>query len=155
MSKDQKQAKLEKILGGGIDIPWVGRFTLGHTWREASEEERKRYLKEYQSFWVKHYASRFAEYTGGSYKITGTDEDDGQYTVRMTMTGTEDNRDVAVEYKLHLDENKQLKIYDVVVENVSMIATQRAEFASVISNKGLDYLIDQLAHRSLDVNNPS
>jgi len=155
LSKEQKQSKLEKILGGGVDIPWVGRFTLGHTWREATEDQRKRYLKEYESFWVKHYASRFAEYSGGDYKITGIEEDDGQYTVKMTMTSTEDHKDVQVEYRLHLDDAKQLKIFDVVVENVSMITTQRAEFASVVSNKGLDYLIDQLAHRSLEVNNPS
>jgi phospholipid transport system substrate-binding protein len=154
LSKDKKEARLEKIFSSGVDIPWVGRFTLGSAWRVATEAQRRRYLKEYENFWVKHYASRFADLSGGDYKITGASEDEddpGHYMVSMVMTSAEDHKDVEVDYRVHLTADHQLKIFDVVVEGVSMINTQRSEFASVITNNGLDYLIDQLAHRTLAV----
>ena len=39
-------------------------------------------------------------------------------------------------------------VFDIIVEGVSMITTQRSEFSSVITNKGMDYLITQLANKS-------
>jgi len=154
-SKEQKELKLEKLFSGSVDIPWVGRFTLGRYWREATEDQRSRYLKEYENFWVTHYAGRFAEYSGGSFTITGaSQDDDGQYIVNMVMVSAEDHQDVQVEYHVHMDAANQFKIYDVVIEGVSMITTQRSEFASVVASKGLDYLIDQLASRSLEVSSP-
>src|SRR5262249_10124774 len=147
LSKEAKEAKLEKIFSSGVDIPWVGRFALGPGWREASEVARSKYLKSYENFWVQHYASRFADLSGGEYKITAAsaDEDDqSHYTVSMVMTSAEDHKQVQVDYRVHLNAAHQLKIYDVVVEGVSMITTQRSEFSSVLTNHGLDYLIEQL-----------
>lgn len=156
VSKEQKEARLEKLFSGSVDIPWVGRFTLGHYWREATDAQRSHYLKAYEDFWVTHYARRFAEYSGGSFKITGASQDeDGEYTVTMTMTSAEDHQDVQVEYHVHVGSSGRLQIYDIVVEGVSMITTQRSEFASVVGSKGLDYLIDQLANRTLEVGEKS
>jgi len=150
-SKKQKQTKLEKIFSGNVDIEWVGRFVLGLHWRTATPEQRKRYLKEYEGFLVSHYAGRFAEYTGGSYTILSAVEDEpGQFIVSMKMLSP-DNQEVLVDYRLHNTGTGKLQIFDVVVEGVSLITTQRSEFASVVDGKGLDYLTAQLAKRTLEV----
>ncbi len=149
-TKATKKTQLEKIFSSHVDMPWVGRFALGRFWRQASDAQRTRYLKEYQSFLLSNYASRFAEYSSGTYKINGaTDDGDGQFTVSMEMASNEGSQPVQVEYKLHAGQNNTLQLFDIVVEGVSMIQTQRSEFASVLSQKGLDYLIEQLANKSM------
>src|SRR5579872_4761778 len=65
----QKQKALEKIFSGSVDFPWVGRFVMGRFWREATDDQKARYLKEYQKFLILHYTSRFTEYTSGSFKV--------------------------------------------------------------------------------------
>jgi len=149
-TKETKKQALEKIFAAQVDIPWVGRFVLGRFWRDATPAQRSNYLKEYKSFLLANYATRFAQYSSGTYKITSaTDDGDAQYTVSMTMAGADQSQPVQVDYKIHVMEDGKLRLFDVVVEGVSMITTQRSEFASVLGQKGLDYLIQQLANKSL------
>ncbi|MFW0777688.1 MAG: MlaC/ttg2D family ABC transporter substrate-binding protein [Rickettsiales bacterium] len=149
LSKDSKQKKLEKIFSSNVDIPWVGRFVMGRYWRKATDKQKKDYLKAYEDFVVSHYAARFAEYSGGKFNITETrDAGDDEYTVSMEMLNDDNSEPVYVDYKVR-NEKGRFKVFDVIVEGVSMITTQRSEFSAVIGNKGIDTLIDKLANKTL------
>lgn len=148
LDKDTKQKKLERVFAKSVDIPWVGKFVLGRYWRQASEQQRNRYVDEYRSFIITHYTSRFAKYSGGDFKITGSKPDgNGQYVVSMEITPPKEDQPILVDYRVHPGKNG-LQIFDVIVEGVSMITTQRSEFNSVLANKGIDGLISQLAKKS-------
>lgn len=151
LNKRQKQAKLDKLFSDNVDFPWVGRFVMGRYWREATDAQKKRYLKEYQKFLILHYTSRFTEYTSGDFKVTGSEDDgDGEFTVSMQIKPgdqSDNGQPILVDYRVR-HEGGGFKIFDVIVEGVSMITTQRSEFASVIDKGGIDYLIGQLAAKS-------
>lgn len=148
-SKPQRQAKLNRLFADNVDFPWVGRFVMGRYWREATDSQKARYLKEYQKFLILHYTSRFTEYTSGDFKVTGSEDDgNGEFTVSMRIKpGDQNGQPILVDYRVRR-EDAGFKVFDVIVEGVSMITTQRSEFASVISQGGIDYLIRQLAARS-------
>lgn len=149
LTKPQKQAKLETIFSTNVDIPWVGKFVMGRFWKQATPEQQKNYLKEYQKFVITHYASRFAEYSGGKFNITGTKDDgNGEFTVSMQMIGDKGAEPVLVDYRVR-SAGGSFKVFDVIVEGVSMITTQRSEFGAVLSDKGVDYLINKLATKSI------
>lgn len=155
LSKEKKKAQIEQLFRESVDIAWVGRFVLGRFWRQATDEQKAHYLKEYESFLVSHYASRFTDYTGGSFKLTGArDDGDNEFTVNMQIQGDTDSKPVLVDYRVRLSDKKGFKVFDVIVEGVSMITTQRSEFASVVGNKGIDYLIARLADKSLSLPAP-
>lgn len=148
-NKQQKQAKLETIFSTNVDIPWVGRFVMGRFWKQATPDQQKRYLSEYQKFIITHYASRFAEYSGGKFNITGTKDDgNNEFTVSMEMIGDKAAEPVLVDYRVR-GNGGSFKVFDVIVEGVSMITTQRSEFGSVLNDKGVDYLIGKLASKSI------
>jgi len=150
LSKEQKQAKLEKIFANSVDFQWVGRFVMGRFWRQATDQQKTRYLAEYEKFLLLHYTSRFTDYTSGSFKVTNfRDDGDNEYTVSTQMASAEANNGepLLVEYRVR-KEDRGYRIFDVIVEGVSLLATQRSEFSSVISSKGIDYLIDQLVVKS-------
>lgn len=151
LTKEKKQDKLNKIFADNIDFNWVGRFVMGRYWRQATDDQKTRYLKEYQNFIILHYTSRFVEYTGGKFKITSTrDDGDGEFTVSMQMQSENDKgaEPVLVDYRVRKADKGAFKIFDVIVEGVSMLATQRSEFGSVIANNGIDHLIELLAAKS-------
>ncbi len=149
LSKEVKQSKIEKLFRENVDIAWIGKFVLGRFWRQASDEQKKSYMKEYETFLVHNYATRFTDYTSGSFKITDAKSDgDDEFTVSMQIKADDGgNEPVMVDYKIRSDKGHKnnFVVYDIIVEGVSMITTQRSEFTSVISNKGMDYLISQLA----------
>lgn len=153
MNKEVKRKKIEQIFRDNVDIAWVGRFVLGRFWRQTTEEQKKRYLKEYETFLVRHYATRFTDYSGGSFKIIGSHADgDGEFIISMQIkSGDAGSEPVSVDYRVRADgksHKNNFVIFDIIVEGVSMITTQRSEFASVVTNKGIDYLITQLASKS-------
>lgn len=146
LSKDQKQAKLESIFSANVDFPWVGKFVMGRFWREATDDQKARYLKAYEKFLIIHYTSRFTDYTSGSFKVTANaDDGDNEFTVDTQMQADEPNsQPVLVVYRVR-KETQGYRIFDVIVEGVSLITTQRSEFSSLLNTKGIDYLIDQLS----------
>jgi ABC-type transporter MlaC component len=53
------------------------------------------------------------------------------------------NPSVFVDYTVRQD-GKAYKVIDIAVEGISLRATQRTEFNSIVSSKGTDYLISAL-----------
>lgn len=149
--KTARQQKLERLFAENVNIPWVAKFVMGRHWRDATDAQKKRYLQEYERFVLHHYASRFTDYTSGSFSITGVrDDGDGEFTVNMSLkdAANSNSEPVYVNYRVRKEGGK-FHIFDVIVEGVSMITTQRSEFSSVIARRGTDYLIEQLANKSI------
>lgn len=142
-----RQGQLETLFKQSVDIPWVGKFVLGKYWKQATPEQQKNYMAHYETFVIKHYTSNFAEYTNESFKVTNVrDDGDNEYTLstEIVRPGKEN---VFVDYRMR-ESGKSYKIFDIIVEGVSLITTQRSEFGSVVAREGMDHLIDQLAKRS-------
>ncbi|MGE0754071.1 MAG: phospholipid-binding protein MlaC [Alphaproteobacteria bacterium] len=153
VEKDTKKTQLKSLFARNVDIKWVGKFVMGRYWRKATQEQQTRYLNEYEQFILGHYAERFTEYTSGDYNITGYENSgDGEYLVSMEMInpGKPNEAPVLVDYRVRQNGNNFM-VFDVIIEGVSMITTQRSEFASVISRNGIDYLIDQLANKTMKI----
>ena len=151
-NKAQKQPQLEAIFSKYVDIPWVARFVMGRYWRQATETQKEQYVKEYRGFVLSHYSENFVNHSQGSFNVGPSRPDERGYTmVLMTITAP-GQPDVLLDYRLTKQPDGNFKIVDVVVEGVSLITTQRSEFASVIERNGIDYLISQLSHRTTQAN---
>jgi phospholipid transport system substrate-binding protein len=147
LSKTGKQRRLEDLFTTRVDVEWVARFVLGKYWRTASEEQQKAYLDNYRRFVVSHYSDRLTDYNEQQYTIKSVRaENDKEYVVSMEIINPGE-ANVLLDYRVR-DTDTGYKIYDIIVEGVSMITTQRSEFDSVISRNGLDYLIDALAKKA-------
>ena len=103
LSKAAKNQKLEQLFRKNVDTEWIGRFVLGRFWRQITDDQKKRYFSEYDNFLVRQYATRFTDYSGGSFVITGgKDEGDNEFLISMQITSNEpDGKPVLVDYKVH------------------------------------------------------
>ena len=142
-----RQAELEKLFTKSVDVPWVARFVLGKYWREATPAQQKAYLERYQGFLVKHYTSKFADYAGETFTITNVKEDgDNEYTLTMDIARPH-AEDIVVDYRLR-EAGGSYKIFDIIVEGVSLITTHRSDFSAYVSQQGLDALIAELDRKT-------
>lgn len=148
MDLAQKDTALKQIFEGNIAIDWVGRFVLGRHWRTATEPQKQAYLASYKAFIINSYVNRLKEYSGEKFNILqGRDIGEGQYMLSTEILRPGNQANVLVDYKIR-DEDGRYMIFDIVVEGVSLISTQRSEFDSVVGRKGLDFLIQQLAAKA-------
>jgi len=143
--KDQKQAQLRQMFSDNVDMEWMGKFVSGQGWRQATGDQRNRYMQAYKQYLLARYTTNFADYTGSKYTITDVkDEGEGEFTVNMQIkTPGQQQQNTLAGYRVH-SENGQFKIIDIIIEGVSLITTQRSDFSSVLQQKGMDGLISAI-----------
>ncbi len=138
---------LEAVFTRYVDIEWVGQFVLGRHWKEAKPEQQQRFLSAYRSFMVGSYTTRLRDYSGDDYTVSAPrTAGEGRSALTMKVKRAQ-GAPVVIDYKIRKS-GDGYKIYDLVVEGISLITTQRSEFDSVVSQNGLDFLIDALVKKS-------
>ncbi len=147
MSDQAKASALEAIFLKNVDFDWVAKFVLGRHFRAATPAQQTDYIAAYKPFLIKNYVARLTKYTGQSYKITGTKQtSDGASLVSMQLVDP-NGPPVLVDYRV-IGRPGAFKVSDIVVEDVSLITTQRAEFNAFVSKNGLPALIDALKKKA-------
>jgi phospholipid transport system substrate-binding protein len=145
-AQPQRKADFSKLFTEDFDVPAIGKFVLGHYWREATPEQQQEYLRVFGQYVVAIYADRFSNYQGEEFKVLGSkSEDGGTATVTSQIVRPSGGQPIHIDWRVAL-EGGGYKIIDVKADNLSMSVTQREEFASVISQHGgnVQGLIDEL-----------
>jgi phospholipid transport system substrate-binding protein len=136
-------AALQRTFAQYVDVQWVSQFVLGRHGRNASAQQKEDFVVAYKDFMVHSYAARLKNYAGETYKITSQRAlEVGKSELRMEVA-RKGQSPIIIDYKVHKVDGAY-KIYDMVVEGISLITTQRSEFDAVIERKGLDALIAAL-----------
>ena len=118
-----------------FDVPDIARFVLGRYWRVITPAEQQEFIRLLTDYIALVYANRLAEYSGETLRVIGTrPAPDGQL-VSSEIIRTNGQPPAHVDWLL-TPQSGTYKINDVRVEGVSMAATQRSEFASVIQRNG-------------------
>jgi len=149
LSRDQALQRFRNLLYQGFDVPYIGRFVLGRHWNQATPQQQNEYQKLFEQLIVKTYADRFVEYSGETFKITGSQPAGEADSMVSTQIVRPNGPPVNVEWRVRKRDGGQYKIIDVAVEGVSMGVTQRSEFNSVVQQNGgrIDGLLQALRQK--------
>jgi phospholipid transport system substrate-binding protein len=130
----ERLARFRQLFQADFDGPGIARFVLGRYWRSASEEEQQEYLKLFEDYVVFVYGTRLSSFSGETLKVRGT-RTDGNGTIVSSDIISPGDAPIKVDWRL-VTEDGAFKINDVIIEGISMMVTQRSEFASVIQRHG-------------------
>jgi phospholipid transport system substrate-binding protein len=131
----ERLARFRHLFRADFDGPAIARFVLGRYWRSASEEERQEFLKLFEDYVVYVYGTRLSDFNGETFRVRGS-RTDGDATIVSTDVFTAGaNAPIKIDWRL-VAENGGFKITDVIIEGISLMVTQRSEFASVIQRHG-------------------
>src|SRR5437899_7089371 len=134
-TQPQRAARFRELLREDFDVPGIGRFVLGRYWNTATEEQRAEFIKLFEDYIALAYATRLAEYSGETFKVTGSRPDADGAIVSSQILRPAGAAPVKVDWRV-TGRNGAYKINDVSVDGISMAVTQRSEFASVIQHNG-------------------
>jgi len=130
----ERLVRFRELFQSAFDGPGIARFVLGRYWRTASQDEQQEFLKLFEDYVVFVYGTRFASLNGETLKIRGSRAGENGVIVATEMISPGE-APVKIDWRLITD-NGVFKINDVVIEGISMMVTQRSEFASVIQRHG-------------------
>jgi phospholipid transport system substrate-binding protein len=131
----ERVSRLRGMLTEAFDVPGIGRFVLGRYWRVASESERAEYLKLFEDFIVQTYVQRFNDFAGAQLRVLQTRAGQDGELIATLEAGLPGRTPARFDVRMRRD-NTAFKIFDVIVEGISMSVTQRDDFAAVIQRNG-------------------
>ena len=130
-----RQERFRQLFHADFDCPGIARFVLGRYWRDASEEEQRDFVKLFEEYVVFVYTARLSNFGGQDFKIRGSRSDGDGVMVSTDVFSPGGSSPLKIDWRL-VSDNGTYKINDVIVEGVSMLVTQRSEFASVVQRNG-------------------
>jgi phospholipid transport system substrate-binding protein len=145
----QKAIKLaeEKILPY-VDFEEATRLAVGRGWPQATPEQKKQLVQEFRNMLVRTYSNAIGAYEGQTMKVLPSRVKPGETeaTVRNQFIRP-GAKPVLLDYSMRKTP-AGWKIYDIVVEGVSLVLTYRSEFDAVVKQDGIDGLIKRLAQKN-------
>jgi phospholipid transport system substrate-binding protein len=148
LTDGQREERMRDLLRDAFAVDAVGRFVLGRYWQTATAQQQQEYQVVFREYVVNSIASRFGEYSGEQMEVVAERDDHGKGTVVESIVDSPVHGRVQVLWRVRPVDGEQ-KIIDIIVEGVSLLLTQRSEFAAVIRTHGgnLDGLIGELRQK--------
>lgn len=143
--KNKFYAVVDEVLVPRFDVPGISKLVLGRNWRSATPEQRTRFSNAFKNSLIRNYADALLEnYDSAdakfqSLRLVGGETD---VTVKAELI-RKVGKPVSVGFSMQLVGN-DWKIYDVIIENLSLVTNFRSQFNEEIKKGGLDALIARI-----------
>ena len=151
LQQDFRQANrvVKDVFDPHIDFNRISALVLGKYWKRASKDERAQFKQQFRELLIRTYATALTEFQDWTvnYLPLRMAADDKKVIVK-TQVLQPGKPVVAVNYRMAL-RKKQWKVYDVIVEGISLVTNYRSSFQNQIRQSGsLDSVIQQLLNRN-------
>lgn len=147
-NKEKIYALAEEKILPNFDFEQVSRLVLGKAWRSATEDQKTNFKFEFKTLLLRTYAVALSKYKDQTinYKPTRMDAADTLVTVKTEII-QDGAQPIAVNYSLAKGDSGW-KVFDIIIENVSLVTNYRSQFSSEIKQNGIDSLIKKLAEKN-------
>jgi phospholipid transport system substrate-binding protein len=154
LDKTSRVEELAGVLESRTDVDLLSRLVLGRYWRVMSDEQRTGYQELFRVVVMRDLATRLDRYASDA---SGSVEDHFQIVAASRVSDDdvvvrshvipESGKPVTVDWRLRQRPDGPV-IIDLVIEGVSLLVSQRSEFASVIERSDMDGLLAELRARA-------
>lgn len=138
------------VIDPHTDFDQIARLVLGTHWRTATAEDQQRFKRAFQTLLVRTYSRAFVEYTDWSMRFRPIQMPNAATRVLVRTDILQPGRQsVEVNYRMLLKRDGW-KVYDIIIEGVSLVTNYRTTLNNEIQRKGLNVVIDELAQRNTE-----
>lgn len=131
-----------------FDFKRMTQLAVGKSWRQATPAQQDALVKEFRALLVRTYSTSLSTYKNQviDYKPLRMEPSDTDVTVK-TVVKQPGGQPIPIDYSLQKNTDGW-KVYDVVVDNISLVTNYRGSFASEIRQSGIDGLIKVLVDKN-------
>jgi phospholipid transport system substrate-binding protein len=148
-SQDKKKERFDRLkeaVNPLFDYEEMAKRALGPHWRRRTPNEQQEFILLFRDFLERNYSDKIDLYAGEKVLFGREAMDNGFAQVESSLVNSK-AEEVAVVYKLRRVDGKW-KVYDAVVENISIINNYRSQFDRVISGSSYEELVKRLRDKA-------
>jgi phospholipid transport system substrate-binding protein len=141
----ERRKLLEKVVGDRFTYEEMAKRTLAAHWQKLTDKERAEFVDLFRKLLTNSYADKVEGYTGEQIHYLN-ERLEGDYAEVRTKA-ISGKAEIPLDYRL-LNKGGDWRVYDVVVDGVSLVSNYRGQFAKIIRTSGYDDLVKQLREKS-------
>ena len=133
---------MRSLIHSRFDFSEMARRSLGSHWKSLSRDEQREFVEVFTGLLEGTYTATIESYSSEKilYKRETREENYAQVDTRLI---TKRGEEVSINYRLHLFDG-EWKVYDVVIENISLINNYRSQFSRVLADSPFDELLRRM-----------
>jgi phospholipid transport system substrate-binding protein len=150
---DLEHDDLLSVLDEGTDLTLLGRLVLGRYWRQANPRQRSEYLQLFRHYMLQTFVQRLRQSVGSDlsyaaerFQIIASRPVGERDVLVQSRVAPPSAQPLRVDWRLRERPGEPV-IIDLIVEGISLLVTQRSEFAAVLERSGVDGLLTELRAR--------
>ena len=145
---DRVSQFVDEMIMPAVDFTRMTALSVGRGWREATAEQREQLVEQFRTLLLRTYSGALSEVRDQSIRMKPmrADPADKDVIVRSEVIG-HGTEPIQLDYRMRLTDDTW-KIYDINVLGVWLVETYRNQFAPIVSQGGIDGLIQSLRERN-------
>ena len=141
-AKEARRSELSKAILPRFDFEEMAKRSLGAEWRRRTSAEQAEFIRLFTDLLKDSYIETIESYRGDKV-IYRRESQDGDYADVGTKVINERGEEFTIDYRLHL-EGSEWKVYDVIVENISLVNNYRSQFRRVLERSSFAELLQTI-----------
>lgn len=147
-AKETKKEKLRSIYDGMFDQVELSRRTLAQNWNNLNPAQRKEFVQLFRQVLEKAYIDKILAYVNEKV-LFGREVQLSETKVEIQTTIITSSKNIPVYYRVILKDG-EWKVYDVVIENVSLISNYRTQFNDILAKNTPEQMLEILRKKVKD-----
>jgi phospholipid transport system substrate-binding protein len=148
LAMEQRRLEVRRVATDLFDFDEISRRALSRHWTARSLEEQTEFVRLFTDLLERTYLGRIESYSGEKIVYIGETVDGPFATVRSKVV-TRRRGETPLDYRLHLRDGRW-KVYDVLIDHVSFVATYRSEFSRILQKEPYPALVERLRKQNVD-----
>lgn len=149
ISKDQRISRIRPLVFEHFDFNEMSKRVLGTNWRGLTPAQQKTFADIFSRLLEATYVGKIELYS--DVKVTFQNELIQDETARVNTLIHTKTKDIPLVYYMFFN-GKSWYVYDVIIENVSLVSTYRSTYNQIIRQKGFDDLIKEMNKKIEELN---
>lgn len=134
-----------------FDFSEFSSRTVGPRWRNFTPEQKREFSNAFADLLINTYLNRIDGYNGEQVLYTGeVSSAKGDRTEVRTVVTMRDGKKVPVAYRMLPKDGKWL-VYDVLIENISLVKNYRTQFQDILNTDSPENLIARIKAKAMEV----
>jgi phospholipid transport system substrate-binding protein len=150
--RSERREQLRRAIFSRFDFTEMAKRSLGSQWRRLSPQEQEEFTRLFTDLLERAYIDQIEAYNDEKfvYVKETIDQDFAEVQSRIVTAKGE----YSLNYRLQ-NAGGEWKVYDVVVENISLVNNYRSQFSRIIANQSYEELLRRMRDRHIQAPKPA